>query len=72
MDNKVPSLQVPYDRSGMSSLYCVRDYLRIPDGSADGSLYTASHDRYCGGHLAHTHGSAAPSPVTSEYYHLER
>ncbi|XP_071515664.1 LOW QUALITY PROTEIN: uncharacterized protein [Panulirus ornatus] len=57
--------EVPFDRSGMSSLYCVRDYLRIPEGSADGSLYTASHDRYCGGHLAHTHGAAAPSPVTS-------
>ncbi|XP_042868471.1 uncharacterized protein LOC122250861 [Penaeus japonicus] len=57
--------EVPYNMSGMSSLYCVRDYLRIPDGSADGGALTSSHDRYCGGHLASTHGAAAPSPVTS-------
>ncbi|XP_066974560.1 location of vulva defective 1-like [Macrobrachium rosenbergii] len=57
--------EVPYDRSGMSSLYCVRDYLRIPDGSADGGAHTSSHDRYCGGRLASTHGAMAPSPVTS-------
>ncbi|XP_037799628.1 uncharacterized protein LOC119594651 [Penaeus monodon] len=57
--------EVPYNMSGMSSLYCVRDYLRIPDGSADGGAHTSSHDRYCGGHLASTHGAAAPSPVTS-------
>ena len=49
----------------MSSLYCVRDYLRIPDGSPDGGEHTSSHDRYCGGHLSSSHGSAAPSPVTS-------
>ncbi|KAK7076760.1 hypothetical protein SK128_022907, partial [Halocaridina rubra] len=57
--------EVPYDRSGMSSLYCVRDYLRIPDGAADGGAHSSSHDRYCGGHLASTHGASAPSPVTS-------
>ncbi|KAK8405415.1 hypothetical protein O3P69_001751 [Scylla paramamosain] len=59
--------EVPFDRSGISSLYCVRDYLRIPDGSADGGSQTASHDRYCGGHLSSIHGASSPSPVTSEY-----
>ncbi|XP_050724061.1 uncharacterized protein LOC127002292 [Eriocheir sinensis] len=57
--------KVPSDRSGISSLYCVRDYLRIPEGSADGGSSTASHDRYCGGQLSSQHGASSPGPVTS-------
>ena len=34
-----------YQASGVSSLYCVRDFLRIPDGSSTGLLHFASHDR---------------------------
>ncbi len=36
----------PYSRSGVSSTFCVRDFLRIPDGSASGFLHTSSQDRY--------------------------
>ena len=39
----------PFSRSGVSSKYCVRDFIRIPEGSSTGFLHTASHDRYCGG-----------------------
>ena len=35
----------PYSRSGVSSMYCVRDYIRIPDGSSNGFLHTVTHDR---------------------------
>jgi len=41
----------PYTFSGVSSIYCVRDFLRIPDASSTGFLHEASHDRYCGGHF---------------------
>ena len=35
----------PYWRSGVSSLYCIRDYLRIPDGSESGYGNTITRDR---------------------------
>ena len=35
----------PYSRSGVSSSYCARDFLRIPDGSPSGYLNTQSYDR---------------------------
>ena len=40
----------PYWRSGVSSLYCIRDYLRIPDGSVSGYGNTITRDRYVLGH----------------------
>ena len=35
----------PYSRSGVSSHYCLRDFLRIPDGSSQGYLNAPSRDR---------------------------
>ena len=35
----------PYSRSGVSSIYCPRDFIRIPDGSSNGFLHTVTHDR---------------------------
>eukprot|EP00090_Calanus_glacialis_P015042 TRINITY_DN23916_c0_g1_i1.p1 TRINITY_DN23916_c0_g1~~TRINITY_DN23916_c0_g1_i1.p1 ORF type:complete len:681 (+),score=97.98 TRINITY_DN23916_c0_g1_i1:151-2193(+) len=63
----------PYTRSGVSSTYCVRDYILIPGGQGpDG---TFSHDRFCGGELSSTHGAmeseAIYSQITSRLVTLE-
>ena len=65
----------PFSRSGVSSQYCARDFLRIPEASATGFLHTASHDRYCGGkfnamHNAHTTGQVI-APILSRLFTLD-
>jgi len=53
----------PYTRAGVTSQYCVRDYLQIPGGfGGDQSL---SHDRFCGGELSSSHGARASHPVVT-------
>ena len=53
----------PYTRAGVTSQYCVRDYLQIPGGfGGDQSL---SHDRFCGGELSSSHGARSSQPVVT-------
>jgi len=53
----------PYTRAGVTSQYCVKDYLQIPGGySGDQSL---SHDRFCGGELSSSHGARTSTPVVT-------
>lgn len=55
----------PYHYAGVSSLFCVRDFLRIPDGSSTGFLHMATHDRYCGGHFNPMHNGESNEPVVA-------
>ena len=63
----------PYTRSGVTSTYCVQDYLIIPRGK--GLSGSHSHDRFCGGELSSTHGAreseAIYTPITSRLVTLE-
>lgn len=53
----------PYTRAGVTSQYCVRDYLQIPGGfSGDQNL---SHDRFCGGELSSSHGARTSQAVVT-------
>ena len=52
-----------YQASAVSPIYCVRDFLRIPDGSPMGFLHAPTHDRYCGGHLNPEHNSLQHQPI---------
>jgi hypothetical protein len=65
----------PFTRSGVSSMYCVRDFLRIPDGSSTGFVHTATHDRYCGGnfhpeHNVHDHDEVS-APIFNRLITLD-
>jgi len=53
----------PYTRAGVTSQYCVRDYLQIPGGF--GGDQNLSHDRFCGGELSSSHGARTSQPVVT-------
>ncbi|XP_065556372.1 uncharacterized protein LOC136024821 [Artemia franciscana] len=55
---------IPYTHSGVSSKYCVQDYLLIPSGSANGESPT--QDRYCGGTLNPNHGVRSYQPIVAK------
>jgi len=63
----------PFTRSGVSSSYCVLDYILIPGGRGQDSSY--SHDRFCGGELSSTHGARESetiyTKITSRVVSLE-
>ena len=54
----------PYTRAGVTSQYCVRDYLQIPGGF--GGADQNSHDRFCGGELSANHGARTSQPVVTK------
>ena len=65
----------PFSRSGVSSKYCARDFVRIPEASASGFLHTSSHDRYCGGkfnamHNVNAHGQVI-APILSRLVSID-
>ena len=55
----------PFSRSGVSSMYCLRDFIRIPGGSSTGFLHAESHDRYCGGQFNFAHNAQENQKVVA-------
>ena len=51
----------PFTRAGVTSQYCVKDYLQIPGGYSQAG--DASHDRFCGGQLSSRHGATTSEPL---------
>lgn len=51
----------PFTRAGVTSQYCVKDYLQIPGGFSQTGQ--TSHDRFCGGALSSNHGARTSEPL---------
>ena len=51
----------PFTRAGVTSQYCVKDYLQIPGGYSQTGQ--TNHDRFCGGALSSSHGARTSEPL---------